>query len=48
MGINPVTTPVVGPQSNGMAESFIKTVKRYYAHLTDRPYSLTVMSALKR
>ena len=27
IGLQPVTTPVRSPQSNGMAESFMKTVK---------------------
>ncbi len=29
-GLQPVTTPVRSPQSNGMAESFVKTIKRDY------------------
>jgi transposase InsO family protein len=28
LGLKPVTTPVRSPQSNGMAESFVKTMKR--------------------
>jgi putative transposase len=28
IGLQPVTTPVRSPQSNGMAESFVKTIKR--------------------
>ena len=28
LGLKPVTTPVTSPQSNGMAESFVKTFKR--------------------
>ncbi|QLL13450.1 DDE-type integrase/transposase/recombinase [Pseudomonas chlororaphis subsp. aurantiaca] len=33
IGLQPVTTPVRSPQSNGMAESFVKTIKRdYVAH----------------
>lgn len=30
IGLQPVTTPVRSPQSNGMAESFVKTIKRDY------------------
>ncbi|KND55942.1 Mobile element protein [Candidatus Paraburkholderia kirkii] len=30
IGLKPVTTPVRSPQSNGMAESFVKTIKRDY------------------
>ncbi|HIH0034250.1 TPA: IS3 family transposase [Staphylococcus aureus] len=34
IGLHPVTTPVRSPQSNGMAESFVKTLKRdYVAHM---------------
>lgn len=33
IGLQPVTTAVRSPQSNGMAESFVKTIKRdYVAH----------------
>lgn len=34
-------------QSNGMAESFVKTFKRDYASLANRPDSQTVMRELK-
>jgi putative transposase len=44
LGLKPVTTPVTSPQSNGMAESFVKTLKRDYAKLANRPDSQTVMS----
>ena len=37
LGLKPVTTPVTSPQSNGMAESFVKTLKRDYAKLANRP-----------
>ena len=30
LGLKPLTTPVCSPQSNGMAESFVKTMKRNY------------------
>jgi putative transposase len=40
-------TPVTSPQSNGMSESFVKTLKRDYAKLTNWPYSKTVMAQLK-
>jgi len=34
IGLQPVPTPVRSPQSNGMAESFVKTIKRdYMAHM---------------
>jgi putative transposase len=47
IGLKPVTTPVTSPQSNGMAESFVKTLKRDYAKLANRPDSKTVMAQLK-
>jgi putative transposase len=46
LGLKPVTTPVESPQSNGMAESFVKTIKRDYAKLALRPDARTVMQAL--
>jgi hypothetical protein len=34
IGLQPVTTPVRSPKINGMAESFVKTIKRdYVAHM---------------
>lgn len=47
LNLKPVTTPVVSPQSNGMAESFVKTLKRDYASLASKPDSVTVMKLLK-
>ena len=46
--LKPVTTPVTSPQSNGMAESFVKTLKRDYAKMADRPDSQTVMAQLAK
>ncbi len=46
-GLKSVTTPVTSPQSNGMAESFVKTLKRGYAKLANRPDSKTIMTQLK-
>ena len=48
LGLKPVTTPVTSPQSNGMAESFVKTLKRDYAKLAERPDSQTVMAHLPK
>ncbi len=42
-----VTMPVTSPQSKGIAESFVKTLKRDYAKLANRPDSKTVMAQLK-
>jgi putative transposase len=34
IGLQPVTTPVQSPQSNGMTQNFVKTIKRdYVAHM---------------
>ena len=46
LGLKPVRTPVESPQSNGMAESFVKTFKRDYAGLASLPDSETVMGYL--
>jgi len=43
-----VTTPVTSTQSNGMAVSFVKTLKRDYAKLADRPDSQTLMAQLPK
>jgi putative transposase len=48
LGLKPVTTPETSPQSNGMAESFVKTLKRDYAKLADQPDSKTVMAQLPK
>ena len=47
LGLKPVTMPVTSPQSNGMAESFVKTLKRDYAKLANKPDSKTMMAQLK-
>jgi putative transposase len=46
LGLKPVTTPVCSPQSNGMAESFVKTIKRDYVKLALCPDAKTVMQHL--
>lgn len=33
LGLEPATTPGRSPQSNGMSESLVKTIKRDYASL---------------
>jgi putative transposase len=35
IGLLPLTTPVCSPQSNGMAESFVKTMKREFRRLAE-------------
>lgn len=42
----PCTTATYSPQSNGMAEAFVKTFKRDYVYVKDRPDARTVMSQL--
>ena len=39
-------TPVRSPESNGMAEAFVKTFKRDYVYVHDRPDARTVLSQL--
>ena len=46
LGLKPVTTWMRSPQSNGMAESFVRTFKRDYADLAHRPDAQTVMQQL--
>lgn len=46
VGLEPCTTPYYSPESNGMAESFIKTFKRDYVSLHDRKTPEDVMEKL--
>lgn len=46
LGLVPCFTPVRSPESNGMAESFVKTFKRDYVYVNDRPDAMTVLSRL--
>jgi len=46
LGLVPCFTPVRSPESNGMAESFVKTFKRDYVYINDRPDAMTVLSRL--
>jgi len=46
MGFISCFTPVRSPESNGMAEAFVKTFKRDYVYVHDRPDAKTVMSQL--
>jgi putative transposase len=46
LGLVPCFTPVRKPQSNGMAEAFVKTFKRDYVYVHDRPDAQTVLSQL--
>jgi putative transposase len=42
IGLEPLTTAIQSPQSNRMAETFVKTFKRDYADRVDRRHALTV------
>lgn len=46
IGLVPLTTPIESPQSNGMAEAFVKTFKRDYARVHRRPDAATVLGQL--
>jgi putative transposase len=46
IGLVPRTTPIESPQSNGMAEAFVKTFKRDYAQVHPRPDAVTVLRQL--
>ena len=44
IGLKPLTTAICSPQSNGMAESFVKTFKRDYVAFGDLSDARTVMA----
>jgi len=46
IGLEPRTTPIESPQSNGMAEAFVRTVRRDYVRVNPLPDALTVMRQL--
>ena len=46
LGLTPINTPVCGPQSNGMAESFMNTFKRDYVSRMDLSDARTVLAQL--
>ena len=46
LGFSICTTPIRSPQSNGMAEAFVKTFKRDYVYLNDVPDAETVLKSL--
>ncbi len=46
IGLEPRTTPIESPQSNGMAEAFVRTIKRDYVRVSPCPNAETVMHQL--
>jgi putative transposase len=46
IGLEPRTTPIESPQSNGMAEAFVRTIKRDYVHVSPRPNAEAVLRQL--
>jgi transposase InsO family protein len=48
IGLEPRTTPVRSPQSNGMAEAFVRTMKRDYVRVSPRPDARTVIAQISR
>jgi putative transposase len=46
IGLVPRTTPIESPQSNGMAEAFVKTLKRDYARVNPCPDAASVLRQL--
>jgi putative transposase len=46
IGMLPRRTPYRSPQSNGMAEAFVKTFKRDYVRLNPMPDAQSVLSQL--
>jgi putative transposase len=46
IGLVPKTTPLESPQSNGMAEAFVRTLKRDYVRVSPLPDAASVMRQL--
>ncbi len=46
LGLKPCFTPVQSPQSNGISEAFVKTLKRDYVHVTQLPDAHTVLGLI--
>lgn len=42
----PITTPVASPESNGMSEAFVNTVKRVYVSGANRDSSAAMLEAI--
>lgn len=48
LGLDICTTPAYCPESNGMAEAFVKTIKRDYVYVNNLPDAQTVMAQLPK
>ena len=48
LGLTVCTTPAYSPESNGMAEAFVKTFKRDYVYVNNLPDAVTVMEQLPK
>ncbi len=46
LGFKPITTPAYSPESNGMAEAFVNTIKRDYVGGADLSDAVTVLTQL--
>jgi len=46
LGLTPITTPPASPQSNGMSEAFVNTLRRDYADTADRSSAAAVLAQL--
>src|SRR6185437_12589727 len=46
LNLEPCFTPVESPESNGMAEAFVKTFKRDYVRINSLPDARTVLSRI--
>lgn len=46
LGLKPCFTPVKSPQSNGISEAFVRTLKRDYVQVTPLPDATTVLRLL--
>lgn len=46
LGLKPCFTPIRSPQSNGISEAFVKTLKRDYVQVTLLPNAQTVLELI--
>ena len=46
LNLEPCFTPVESPESNGMAEAFVRTFKRDYVHVNPIPDAATALAVV--